>query len=343
MRSTVPRIPGPVLDSIQQGWRKPNLASVLLYPLSLLYRLVMALRHAGYRMGIFRSSQLGVPVIVIGGISVGGSGKTPLVIAMVQFLKEQGYSPGVLSRGYGGQSDFWPRQVDKSTTADLVGDEPQLIFERCDVPVVVGPDRVQSGSRLIDAFGCDVLVSDDGFQHFALRREMDVVVIDEESGTANHWCLPAGPLREPISSLDRAHVIVANGNLDRTCRKGKGVLGMQVHVHDAKNLATGLVRALSTFRGGPVHAVAGVGNPQRFFQALKGAGLTVEEHAFPDHHQYAPEDFCFDPVQEILMTEKDAIKCREMKNREKMWAVPAYLHADPEIFEKVRERLGLDR
>ena len=135
MRSTVPRILGPVLDSIQQGWREPNLASVLLYPLSLLYRLGMAVRHTGYRMGIFRSSKLAVPVIVVGGISVGGSGKTPLVIAMVQFLKEQGYSPGVLSRGYGGQSDFWPRQVDESTTADLVGDEPQLIFERCKFPL----------------------------------------------------------------------------------------------------------------------------------------------------------------------------------------------------------------
>ncbi len=340
MRSTVSRILDRVLDNIQQGWREPNLASVLLYPLSVLYRLVVVLRHAGYRTGLFRSSKLPVPVIVIGGISVGGSGKTPLVIAMVQFLKEQGYSPGVLSRGYGGQSDSWPRQVGKSTTADIVGDEPQLIFERCEVPVVVGPDRVQSGSHLIEAFGCDVLVSDDGFQHFALRRDLDVVVIDGEFGTANHWCLPAGPLREPVSSLDRAHVLVVNGNPDRTRLKGKEALAMHVEVRDAKNLATGRVHGLPAFQGAPVHAVAGVGNPRRFFRALQGAGLTVVNHAFPDHHQYSPEDFCFDPVQEILMTEKDAVKCREMKNKEKMWAVPAYLHADPEIFETVCERLA---
>jgi tetraacyldisaccharide 4'-kinase len=303
----------------------------LLTPLSFCYVLVVEFRHACYRVGIFKSSTLTVPVIVVGSINVGGSGKSPLVMSLVSHLQAAGYKPGVISRGYGGNSDFWPREVNESTTAELVGDEPQLIFEQCNVPVVVGPDRVSDGRYLIDKMDCNILVSDDGYQHFALNRDIDIAVVDGQYGFGNGWCLPAGPLREPKSAINRADIVVVNGRSTET---------MDMELQQAYNLANRSQRALAGFRGGPVHAVAGIGNPSRFFDQLEEAGLEIIPHAFPDHFRYTAEDIDFGDDRNVLMTEKDGIKCRRMVSAENIWIVPGILRVEEEFFQRISDLLA---
>ena len=291
-------------------------------------------------MGLFKSTTLTVPVIVVGNITVGGSGKSPLVMSLVSHLKATGYKPGVISRGYGGGSEFWPREVNRSTTAELVGDEPQLIFERCNVPVVVGPDRVGSGRYLIDKMDCNVLVSDDGYQHFALNRDIDIAVMDGQFGFGNGWCLPAGPLREPKSAIHRADIVVVNGPSDEESLNHFPYCTMDMELQGAYNLVDRSQRDLEEFRESPVHAVAGIGNPSRFFSQLEKAGLNIIPHAFPDHYRYTLEDINFGDDRSVLMTEKDGIKCRNMVTAENIWIVPGILRVEEEFFQRISNLLG---
>ena len=320
---------------VQRGWRHPGSLNRLLYPLSLLYTGLMSARRRGYELGLLRRRQLPVPVVVVGNISVGGVGKTPLVMALVECLKGRGMNPGVIARGYRGRSGFWPREVAQGVDAGEVGDEPVLIFRRCRVPVAVGPNRLQSARLLLDRHGCDIILSDDGFQHLALARDLDIVVVDGEGRFGNGWCLPAGPLREPPAALARADLIVVNGVA------GEGEFAMTTHAEHAVSLDGAQTRALSAFAGQTAHAIAGIGNPGRFFRQLEAHGIRVVPHAHPDHHRFTPTDLGFHDHELLLMTEKDAVKCEALISPAagRCWAVPLGVTLDPGLLPAVLDRL----
>ncbi len=312
-----------------------NLVAVSLWPLSLLFGAVARARRWLYRRGLLKSAEVGVPVIVVGNISVGGTGKTPLVARLVELLREAGYQPGVISRGYGGQSTQWPQQVKPDSDPRQVGDEPVLLARRCRCPVVVGPDRVAAARALFATYDCNVIVSDDGLQHYRLRRDLEIAVVDGFRRLGNAACLPAGPLREPPSRLREVDFVVGNG----AARGGEYLMSLRGET--AVNLGDpGISSTLAGFRGGTVHAVAGIGDPGRFFEHLRHARLRLIEHPFPDHHVFRPEDLHFREDLPVLMTEKDAVKCRTFAT-DGCWYVPVGAQLDPEFEEQVLKRLAM--
>mgnify|MGYP006421636163 CR=1 FL=1 len=284
-------------------WREPTLFSrILLGPTAALFRLLSAVRRLAYRRGWLHVYCLPVPVIVVGNLTVGGSGKTPLAIHLVTALQAAGWSPGVVSRGYGGTGDgVW--RVDAGSGPGTVGDEPALIHWICRCPVAVGVDRAAAARALIP--DCDVIVADDGLQHYALGRALEVVVVDGHEGLGNGRSLPAGPLREPVGRLDSVDfVAVRNG-------ERPGAWRIDVHADTVHRVdGSGEGEPLTAWRGKQVHAVAGIGVPERFFSQLERAGLVIDRHAFADHHAYCPGDFRFGDDRPVLMTQKDAVKCR---------------------------------
>jgi|GEM_PF-25059 tetraacyldisaccharide 4'-kinase len=311
-----------------------NLAAVLLWPFSLLFGVVARTRRRLYQHGLLRSEAIEVPVIVVGNINVGGTGKTPLVMRLVELFREAGYQPGVISRGYGGQSAQWPRHVTADSDPRQVGDESVLLARRCRCPVVVDPDRVAAARALLATYDCNVLLSDDGLQHYRLRRDIEIAVVDGFRRLGNRACLPAGPLREPPSRLREVDFVVGNG----VARGEEYIMSLQGDT--ALNLTDPWVSsALSGFRRGTVHAVAGIGDPRRFFDHLRHARLRIIEHPFPDHHLFRPEDLQFQQDLPVLMTEKDAIKCRSFA-LEEGWYVPVDAQLDPEFEEAVLKRLA---
>ena len=311
-----------------------NLVAVLLWPFSLLFGVVARTRRWLYRQGLLRDEAVEVPVIVVGNITVGGTGKTPLVIRLVELLREAGYQPGVVSRGYGGQSTQWPRHVTVDSDPRQVGDESVLLARRCRCPVVVDPDRVAAARALLATYDCNVILSDDGLQHYRLRRDLEIAVVDGFRRLGNLACLPAGPLREPPSRLREVDFVVGNG----VARGGEYIMSLQGDT--ALNLADPWVSsALAGFRRGTVHAVAGIGDPRRFFDHLRHARLRIIEHPFPDHHLFRPEDLQFRPDLPLLMTEKDAVKCRSFA-LEEGWYVPVDAQLDPEFEEQLLKRLA---
>jgi len=330
---------------IQRGWLRPGWINWLLYPLSLIYSGLMFLRRQAYRSGLLKSYKLRVPVIVVGNISVGGTGKTPLVIELVEQLKLHGMNPGVISRGYGGVSCLWPREVDRDATAAEVGDEPILISRRCQVPVVVGPNRVRSAHVLIEKHLCNVIVSDDGFQHHALQRDLDIVLIDGQRRFGNGWCLPAGPLREPVSALRRAGIVVTNqAGTGEKSRDGE--FAMRVHISQAIQIGGDQTCDLGKFAGKTVHVVAAIGNPDRFFEQLQAQGIDVVSHRFRDHHAFTSADLDFAAADRdivVLMTEKDAVKCESMISSDQFWMVPLEATLDPAVVAEVLARMPVVR
>ncbi len=282
-------------------------------------------------MGVLESHRISVPVIVVGNISVGGTGKTPMVTFLVSHLRSLGFHPGVVSRGYGGNATHWPQSVNAKSDVLLVGDEAVLIAAQCACPMVVGPDRTAAVNQLLENYDCDIVISDDGLQHYALGRDLEIVIIDEQRQFGNGFCLPAGPLRERPSRLNEVELIIYNG--------GQGRGAMRLHIDQAFNLVddTRCV-SLEEFVGQSVHAVAGIGNPQRFFQQLRAKGLLPIEHPFPDHYMYRPDDLKFGDESPILMTEKDAIKCRDMKNQ-KLWRVPVSIDIAADVIHTLDKRL----
>ena len=311
-----------------------NGVAILLWPLSLLFGLVARVRRLLYLHGLRQSEAVPVPLIVVGNISVGGAGKTPLVMRLVELLREAGYQPGVISRGYGGQSAQWPRQVMADSDPHQVGDEPVLLARRCRCPVVVGPDRVAAARALLDTYGCNVILSDDGLQHYHLRRDLEIAVVDGFRRLGNGACLPAGPLREPPSRLRAVDFVVGNG----AARGGEYLMSLRgdraVDLTDP-----GISVTLAGFSQSTVHAVAGIGDPGRFFDQLRHARLRILEHPFPDHHAFRPEDLHFPQDLPVLMTEKDAVKCLAFAP-EGCWYVPVSARLEPAFEEDLLKRLA---
>ena len=257
--------------------------------------------------------RLVTPVIVVGNISVGGTGKTPLLIALVKWLQQQGFNPGVISRGYGGKANYYPYLLNAQSTATEAGDEPVAIYQQTGCAVCVGPDRVAAARRLEDE-NCDVLLSDYGLQHYRLGRDIEIAVVDGQRGLGNGWRLPVGPLREPKSRLKTVDWVVVNSPIEQFKLPGLEDLfyiPMHVCAQDFINLQSGKKVSLNELSSVQVNAVAGIGNPQRFYNTLTELGLTPKLHAFPDHHAYTEHDFQFANDLPVVMTEKDAVKCRE--------------------------------
>lgn len=285
--------------------------------LSLVYRGLTRTHGAAFASGLKKIHRLAVPVIVIGNFTAGGTGKTPLIVALASHLQARGHRPGIVSRGYGRRSHA-PIRVERDTAPALCGDEPRLVFERTGLPVFVDADRVAAAQRAIEA-GCDVILADDGLQHRRLARDIEVEVVDGVRRYGNGLLIPAGPLRE--LPRDTGLRVVNGGDA-----AGAGEWRMDLQLSDAVSLVTRERRPLSAFAGAPVHALAGIGNPARFFDALRGQGLAVNEHSFPDHHDYRPEDFA-GMIGTILMTEKDAVKCRGL-GLDHAWSVPVEARLD---------------
>ncbi|HEX7916961.1 tetraacyldisaccharide 4'-kinase [Rudaea sp.] len=298
------------------------------------YRGLRALHRVPYAFGWKKPQRLPVPVIVVGNLTVGGTGKTPLVIALVEALRARGRKPGVISRGYGGAADS-AELLDAGNDAARVGDEPVLIRAATGVPVAVGRDRASAGRLLLANHDCDVLVADDGLQHLALSRDVEICVIDGERRFGNGLLLPAGPLREPLSRLDSIDFRICNGGEVQA-----GEVPMQLIGDTAVSLRdAGVQKPLRDFAGRRVHAVAGIGNPARFFAMLRSVGIEVVEHAFADHHAYAAGDLEFGDDAPVLMTAKDAVKCRAFA-RANCWQVPVRTNLPQAFFDAVSTRIA---
>ena len=318
---------------LQRYWDSYNGISLILWPLGLLFCALVVLRRQLYRWGLLKHYRMRTPVVVVGNISVGGSGKTPLVIWLAGVLREAGYRPGIVSRGYKGRSREWPRPVGASSDPQEVGDEPVLLARRCACPVVVGPDRVAAAQALLRNNDCDVILTDDGLQHYRLARDIEIAVIDKRR-LGNGACLPAGPLREPPGRLRDVDFIVANGAAGPA-----ETLMVLVGEHMLSLKDEHISCSLQSLQGTLVHAVAGIGDPARFFRYLQERGLRVLEHPFPDHHHYTPEDLDFRDEIPLLMTEKDAVKCQSWA-RDWYWYVPVRAQIDPRFKRRILERLA---
>ncbi len=296
-----------------------------LVPLSFLYGGVMGFRNALYRMRLRHRVKVGVPVVVVGNLTVGGTGKTPLVAWLASALAAVGLRVAIVSRGYGGRARGVTR-VTVHSRASEVGDEPLLLARRAQATVFVGRDRVAAAKAAV-ADKADIIICDDGLQHLALVRDCEIVVIDGQRGFGNGGMLPRGPLRESPRRLRRVNAVVLNGAITAP---GFSLPRFVSHTHftmrmrpgDARPVAgSGSLRSLASFRGNKVHAVAGIGNPQRFFDMLRASGLTFHEHAMPDHHDFKAADLDFGDNLPVLMTEKDAVKCTAFAD-ERCWYVP---------------------
>lgn len=281
----------------QHIWYGDSLLRWVLWPISLSYRFINGLRRYGYRVGLLTVVSCHRPVIVVGNITVGGSGKTPFCIALCQLLKKHGYKPGLVSRGYGGKSAHWPQVVTARSDPRIVGDEPVLLVQRTQCPMVVAPDRVAAAQQLIAHYNCDVVVSDDGLQHYRLDRDIEIVLLDKKRGIGNGLCLPAGPLREPMSRLKSVDFIVSN----QLTIEYKPIYSL---LNPDRTITSRNVQGLS------VCALAGIAHPNRFFEALSVAGFVFKKKIFDDHYAYKESDLLTISADIIIMTEKDAVKCQ---------------------------------
>ncbi len=316
-------------DTLQASWYGTRGAPIWSHPLAWLYGALTALRRTLYRIGWLRSTRLAVPVVVVGNLTAGGTGKTPLTLALIEALTTRGWRPGVVSRGYGGMQRE-PALLDDHPDPARYGDEPCLI-RASGVPVAVGRDRPAAAALLLEA-GCNVVIADDGLQHYALARDVEICVIDGARRFGNGRLLPAGPLREPLSRLRHVDFRVCNGEA------AQGEFAMRLAGGTAVSLMTDVTRPLAEFVGGPVHAVAAIGHPDRFFDSLRAQGLSVVGHAFADHHAFVPEDLAVAGDAPLLMTDKDAIKCRRFA-RSGWWRVPVRAVLDEHFIDALADRL----
>ena len=320
---------------LQRRWYGPNPPGLCLRLLAGIYAGAIGLRRGAYRRGWLRTHRIGVPVIVVGNLGVGGSGKTPLVISLVESLREAGLNPGVVSRGYG-RGSRGLQHVDANTRPSAGGDEPVLIARRTGAPVVVDADRV-AAARELQKQGCDVIVADDGLQHYRLHRDIEIEVIDAARGYGNGLLLPAGPLREPAERALDCDLHVVNGDDFNDMTAGR--YGMRLRGDELVTLDCTRRQPLALLAGQRVHAIAGIGDPLRFFRVLVHAGVEVVEHAFADHHAYLAQDFAFTETLPIVMTEKDAVKCAGFALTD-AWMLPVRAELPSSFFVAVLARLA---
>ena len=312
-------------------WASRGILAWLLWPLSVVFRFAVALRRVLYQLRLLKSEHPGIPVVVVGNVTVGGSGKTPLLIWIAEHLKKKGWTPGIVSRGYGAKI-VAPRAATIADDAAEVGDEPIVLSRRSGCPVWVGADRIAVCRALRGANpDVDVLILDDGLQHYALRRDVEIAVVDAR-GFGNGFLLPAGPLREPPSRLRAVDAVVSHSASVRGY--AMKLQGDTLHrMTDANDR-----RPASAFAGQRVHAVAGIGEPNRFFLQLGKLGIKVMPHPFPDHHAFAPAELDFGDEAPVLMTEKDAVKLRRAA-RPNWWVLPVTAALDATFGDWLTRRL----
>lgn len=319
-----------MLSDPWRHWAARGLWSRLLWPASVLYCAGVVLRRRLHTAGLRAIHGLAVPVIVVGNVTVGGTGKTPFVLWLCTRLSAAGLRPGIVLRGYGGRNRGVLR-VDAQSDPRCAGDEAVLLARHAPGPVIAARDRVAGARALVEA-GCDVVVADDGLQHYRLGRSLEIGILDGVRRFGNGLCLPAGPLREPRARWDRVDFRVTQGH----AAAGEWSMGL---AGDRAYAVGGQAEvALADLRR--VHAVAGIGHPQRFFRALESWGLEVLAHPFPDHHRYSVEDLRFDSDDPVVMTEKDAVKCERL-GCSGLWYVPVRAVVDEELARRVVARLGL--
>lgn len=315
------------MSKLERAWQNNSLWLWLLAPFTWVFFCLSALRRRLYASGLLRSCKVSVPVVIVGNISVGGNGKTPVVLALAEHLHTQGLTVGILSRGYGGQCTTFPHVVNRTCEAAWVGDEPALLAQRTAATVVIDPNRVRGAQRL--AQHCDVIICDDGLQHYALQRDIEIVVMDER-GVGNGCLLPMGPLREGKWRLHTVDYVIHNG-----AKPEKEHIHLQLVPEALRSVRTGEVcndcpRAFD-------RAIAAIGNPQRFFSALQQQGIALTQtEAFADHHRYSAADLRSDET--IIMTEKDAVKCRAFAS-ESWYYLPVKAQFSDDFLSQITERV----
>ena len=320
---------------ILQSWHTKNaLFYLVLVPLSWSFGAISALRRLCYEYGVLRSYTLPVPVIVVGNITMGGNGKTPVVMWLVERLKASGYTPGVISRGYGANV-IVPTPVGVQSQPSEVGDEPILIHQRCDCPVYVSPNRVAAGEALLKTHPeCDVMVSDDGLQHYRMKRNVEIAVVNDDA-LEGSWLLPAGPMRESVKRLETVDAIVCNGN-----KTIDSAYEMQLEGEQFYNLQNPRVTATAKdFAGKNIKVIAGIGKPVRFFAHLRYLGLAFAGTGFDDHHAYTAQDFAKLDCDVLLMTEKDAVKCHGFAQPH-YWVLPVAAKIDEGLLQLVLGKIA---
>ena len=331
------------MSALERAWYKPRSWALALLPLSYLFRGVASGRRA-YLQSRYQAKPFAVPVVVVGNIAVGGTGKTPLIIRLVHSLQAEGIRPGIVSRGYGGQPSKLPRKVSGDSSAEEFGDEPVLIAREANCPVVVDSDRVAAVELLLNEFDVDVVLSDDGLQHYRMHRDLEIAVLDARRGLGNGQCLPAGPLREPPGRLDDVDFIVLNGGVESgspflSTPASTSLISMTLQPTFFRHLRSGQRVAADAWTAPPkVHAVAGIGNPERFSATLTSLGLEPQLHSFPDHHPFTQTDLEFGDDLPVVMTSKDAVKC-EAFAPDNAWVLEVAADVDPSLAQAIKELL----
>ncbi|MCV6639380.1 tetraacyldisaccharide 4'-kinase [Candidatus Albibeggiatoa sp. nov. NOAA] len=318
---------------LERIWYRFHFLTLFLVPFSWLFCLVVGLRRWTYRY-LLRKAHFDVPIIIVGNINVGGTGKTPLVVWLAHFLKHHGYHVGIISRGYGSKTKQFPQTVRPSVHhPEEVGDEPFLLARRTGCPVTIDPKRTRGVKHLIEQHDCDLIISDDGLQHYALKRDIEIAVIDGERRYGNGFCLPAGPLREPPRRLKSVDFVIVKGQSQQK------EITMHYALKPLRNVANeNDSQPLGDFLGKSLHAVAGIGNPRPFFNILLDNQCKIRPHVFPDHHFFKEQDFDFEENLPIIMTEKDAVKCRKFAKKN-YWYLPIEARLPSSFGKRLLEKL----
>lgn len=322
--------------SVEKYWYGQHALRYCLYPFSLLYRGATAIRRVCLTR--FRQQHYPVPIIVVGNITVGGVGKTPLVIELARQCSARGLKVGIVSRGYGARVNRYPYRVKAQDTANKVGDEPKLIAKHTGCPVVIAPKRTQAVQYLLDHCQSQIIISDDGLQHYAMGRAIEIVVVDGQRQFGNGLCLPAGPLREGVSRLLTADFIVVNGGELNGCSRLPPRFRMDLTAGALTQINSGTC-LLADPKHETVAAVAGIGNPQRFYATLQARGIPFRPYSFADHHHYVLSDLCLEEKM-VVMTEKDAVKCQQFASNN-MYFLPVEATVEDEFWTRLWKHKGL--
>jgi len=322
-------------ERLQQAWYQGHPALSLLWPLEQLYCAIVKRKRARFLSGESTTYRAPVPVIVVGNITVGGTGKTPLILWLIEHCRMQGLRVGVVSRGYGARPASLPWTVNATDSAEQAGDEPLLIVQRSGVPLVIAPERAQAVQQLLAENSIDLILSDDGLQHYGLARDLELVLIDAARGLGNQRCLPMGPLREPVERLQNVDAVLFNG----AAQDSENGFAMQLQPTELVHIRSGRREPLNYFPAQQsMHAVAGIGNPQRFFKTLEGLNWQPIAHAFADHAEFTPQDLQFSDDLPVVMTEKDAVKCRAFA-ADNCWYLQVAAQPSPAFISWFAQRL----